>query len=150
MATEQEHAARERKFARDRVQRQADQVAAKLRSLAERVEMETRGYLKDDQFDRLGQTVVHEVTWGVANLNLSTLLDATSGATETYRRTGEVGHPVPDAADLIAALAGDLTVQEIAEDGGMGHEGGAEWLAQTMVGILAPVLGLPVRGGEPA
>lgn len=67
--------------------REVDQVAARLRSLAE--EVEKRGHRvydnpSDGEPDYLSAAteVVHKVQWGIANLPLDTLL---SGATEVDR-----------------------------------------------------------------
>jgi predicted phage-related endonuclease len=65
-----------------------DEVVSRLHNLAERVAMEGRarriGGLEDSDFDFLHAAgrVLNDVTWGVANLHLETLLSA---AADAYR-----------------------------------------------------------------
>jgi hypothetical protein len=74
--------------ARKRLERSFASVVIRLRALADRVEAEVEHGLKAVEKDRSRSyvriigTVVHEITWGLANLNLSTLTDAAQDAQE--------------------------------------------------------------------
>jgi hypothetical protein len=99
--------------ARKRLERLVTGVAERLRKLADEIETEGR-YNLQAVVDRPGRSyvpvaaaVVHSVTWGVANLNLGTVLDAANDAQsarqEAWSKAAELV-PVDRRPELLDSL----------------------------------------------
>lgn len=74
--------------------RRIDSIAHQLRALADTVEREgeprpQRSHHSLPPHMNSAQRVIHEVTWGVANLSLSTLLDTAHDADSATQADGE-------------------------------------------------------------
>ena len=75
-------------WARARLERMVVAMTAQLRSIADRIDVEARFNIKratgratdHASYLRVAQAVVHEISWGVANLDLSSVISAAADA----------------------------------------------------------------------
>jgi hypothetical protein len=91
----------EEERSRTMLERQVSKVVNRLRSMADQIESEARHGIRDaaegardyHTYNRVAQQIVHEITWGVANTNLGSVLLAADDAQQAraaYLRADEM------------------------------------------------------------
>jgi hypothetical protein len=119
---------------RTRLERNAAHVVTRLRGVADRMEAEARGIGANGQYVRGAAQMVRELTWGVANLNLSTLFDAAQDAQDarteklTATATVERTSTTAEADKMAGAVKALAAMREMAK-------GWAEGAAQNEIDL---------------
>jgi hypothetical protein len=105
--------------ARARVERHIEAVSVRLHRLAETVQTEGRYGVENGSYVLAAARIVHEVTWGVANLSLSTLIgaanDAESARAEKQAAIAERTSATAQADRLAGAVKMVVAMQEMAK-----------------------------------
>jgi hypothetical protein len=88
---------RQKDWAQQRYEGHVNRIAEGLRSLADRVERTGHSPRpgRSNTYSTAACDVLHDVTWGVANLNLDNLLNAALDADDTGRQVLARVGPVP-------------------------------------------------------